>query len=158
MHTSTTRQGNFSLFLVACIFKRFVSISRRSSRRRSRRSLGCHQFPLHTVYPRAIIDGRRPAVAWVIVSNQLVIIAFILVVVSIARAVAMRIMVIQSTRIHLLYNTVRKAEQRRGGGRIGRVNDLTLLLRRQLGPEAILGQRANGTVGVYGGQRVRRTG
>jgi len=76
----------------------------------------------------------------VVVCNQLfVVFALVNVVVSVASAVAVRLVVVEGAGIDLFYNSVGEAEERRGRRRFGWVDDLVLLFGRQLFSEPVLG-------------------
>lgn len=84
-----------------------------------------------------------------IVCKQLfVVFALVDVVVSVAGAVTVRLVVVQSAGVNLLDDSVGEAEEGRSGRRLARVDDLALLFGRQLFSEAVLGQRSDGSVGV----------
>ena len=75
-----------------------------------------------------------------VVCNQLfVVFTLVNVVVSVASAVAVRLVVAEGAGIDLFYNSVGEAEEGRGRRRFGRVDNLILLFGRQLFSESVLG-------------------
>lgn len=75
-----------------------------------------------------------------VVCNQLfVVFTLVNVVVSVASAVAVRLVVVEGAGIDLFHDSVGEAEEGRGGRRFGWVGNLLLLFGRQLFSESVLG-------------------